>query len=448
MNLNDKRLGAYNRILKNDTDRSADGAGKTVRSDESGSSPAGNLKKPSEKKTVISPYQLPRMQSQAADQNEMKSQGTPKSHAAANKSTTARPAKSEGPGYNQFNLPGLVKVPASGSGGKDSSFRRVAKFLLLIGVDEAAKVMAKLTPEQTEKVVIELASIRRVDHDEATVVLAEFESLIKQAREPSGGVETARTILEAAFGKDRAEELLKKAVPDFEGKLFDFLEDIDPVKLLHIITDELPIVKALVLSQLKPQLAANIIKLMPSDDKNETILRLAKLKTVNPEVLKRVDESIREKVKNINTSSADSIDGRSALAEILKRMDGSSEKAILEGLSDSDPDLGRDLRERLFTIDDIVHADDKFLQTTLRPMSEHDLAVLVIGKKEEFRQKVFSNVSKTRGLIILEEEKIISPVARAESEKVASAFFTVMRRAWENGDFIISGRDEKEVWIK
>ncbi len=363
------------------------------------------------------------------------------------KSSAPEPAIAA-PRRPSVELPGLVKVPSSSTGGKESSFRRVAKFLLLIGVDEAAKVMAKLTPEQTEKVVLELASIRRVDKDEAAIVLAEFESLIKQAHEPSGGVETARTILEAAFGRERADEMLRKAIPNLEGKPFDYLEDIDPAKLYHIVADELPQVKAMVLSQLKPKLAAEVIKLMDPEDKHATIIRLAKLERINPDVLRRVDEAIREKVKNVNTSSADSIDGRSALAEILKRMDGSTEKAILEGLSGSDPDLGRDIRERLFTIDDILHADDKFMQEKLRPMSEHDLAVLLAGKGAEFRQKILSNVSRTRGDIILEEEQIISPVMRGESEKITSAFFALMRRAWENGEFFLAGRNEQEVWIK
>src|SRR5574344_1299649 len=65
---------------------------------------------------------------------------------------------------------------------KDSPYRKVAKFLLLLGVEQAAHVMSRLSKEQTERVVMELASIRSVDPDEATCLLAEFQSLIKEAR--------------------------------------------------------------------------------------------------------------------------------------------------------------------------------------------------------------------------------------------------------------------------
>jgi flagellar motor switch protein FliG len=186
-------------------------------------------------------------------------------------------------------------------------------------VDEAAKVMARLTPEQTEKVVLEIASIRRVDPEEATVVLAEFESLLRKAREPSGGLETARTILEGAFGADRAEAMLNKAVPSGGVRPFDYLDGIDPERLRALVADELPAVKALVLSQLEPKLAAAVIARMQPDEKKDTVLRLAKLTSINPEVLRRVDEALREKTMNASATSADSIDGRNALAEILKR---------------------------------------------------------------------------------------------------------------------------------
>jgi len=348
-----------------------------------------------------------------------------------------------------INLPGLIKVPsATGEGGTESPYRRVAKFLLIIGVDEAAKVMARLTPEQTEKVVLEIASIRRVDPEEATGVLAEFESLLRKAREPSGGLEPARTILEGAFGADRAEAMLNKAVPSGGVRPFDYLDGIDPERLRALVADELPAVKALVLSQLEPKLAAAVIARMQPDEKKDTVLRLAKLTSINPEVLRRVDEALREKTMNASATSSDSIDGRNALAEILKRMDGRSEQAILSGLADSDPDLGRDLRDRLFTIDDIVRADDRFVQETLRSMDDREVALVLAGKGAAFRAKLLANVSRGRAALIAEEERVSGPFPRHEADRASSSFFSVMRRAWEDGKYVIAGRDEGEQWVK
>ena len=72
---------------------------------------------------------------------------------------------------------GLTPIALSQSkDGKESLYRRVAKFLLIIGVEEAAKIIPHLTQEQIDLIVPEIASIRSVDPDEATVILAEFEN--------------------------------------------------------------------------------------------------------------------------------------------------------------------------------------------------------------------------------------------------------------------------------
>ena len=76
---------------------------------------------------------------------------------------------------DELTKQGPVKVPLpSKTEEKESIFRRVAKFLLIIGIDEAAKILPHLFPEQVDKIALEIASIRSVDEDEAALILAEF----------------------------------------------------------------------------------------------------------------------------------------------------------------------------------------------------------------------------------------------------------------------------------
>jgi flagellar motor switch protein FliG len=453
--MNDKRLGAYNRILKGSS--SPSGSEESVSVAEKAARDARAVQKAESSVGTASRSSVAGGTRAKAGSGTTAGKGAGGNAGAGTHGTAGlRSGGGEGSARDERlkdtskRLSGLIKVPqpaGAGPEGKESPFRKVAKFLLLIGVEDAAKVMSRLTPEQTERVVLEIASIRRVDPDEATIVLAEFESLLQQATAPTGGVETARSILDAAFGKERAEAMLRKAVPDIEGKPFEYLNGMDPDRLLSLIADELPAVKALVLSRIKPATAAQAIKRMPTAEKNDTVIRLAKLKAIDPEVMRRVDGAMREKVQNVSVSSVDSIDGRNALAEILRHMDSSGERSILDRLSDEDSELGRDLRERLFTIDDIVRADDRFLQETLRPMAERDLALLIAGKAEPFRKKILANVSRTRATLIIDEERIANPIPRAEAERVTSAFFITMRRAWEEGKFVIDGRDSDDIWV-
>ena len=343
-----------------------------------------------------------------------------------------------------IKLPSNVRLEKNNNANpeKDTIYRRVAKFLLLIGIDEAAKIIPHLSPEQTEKIIPEIASIRSVDPDEAAVILAEFENLVQRSRE-DGGVTTAKAILVKAFGQERAEQMLEKSVPFHKGKPFEYMQEMEGERVFFLLKEESSAVQALVLSHLKPKVAADVINKMELDAKTEVVRRLANLKKIDPEVLRRVDQAMSEKVKTANTSKSDSIDGRGALADILKKMSPDSEKNILTMLSDTDPDLGVDLRQRLFTVDDVLNCDDRVMQEKLHQMSETEIAYLVAGKSQDFRDKIFKNISKGRGDIVLEEEQIHKPMLKKDCETVTAEFFSFLRRKWEAGELRIIGRDDE-----
>lgn len=340
---------------------------------------------------------------------------------------------------------GLVKIPAS-STEKDSIYRRVAKFLVIVGIDEAAKILPHLTEEQTEKIIPEIASIQKITPEESASILEEFESLVEKARE-EGGLETARNILTKAYGSEKAEDMLKKSVKYPDGKPFDYLSDANAERIKVLIDGESDAVKSLVLSQIEPKKAAKVINLMDVDDKKKIVLRLAKMKPVAPEVLAEIDRSLHEKLLTQNTENSQNMDGRGVLAQILKRMNPSVENSIINTLSEQDPELGEDLRKRLFTEEDVIGSDDRFIQNYLHDMEDRDIAVLIYGKNDAFREKILSNVSKNRRRVVLDEESMIHHLTKSDSEKMTSSFYSVLRRAWENGDLRVSGRDEGEVYV-
>ena len=343
---------------------------------------------------------------------------------------------------------GLIKVPEEekAPGEKESIYRRVAKFLLVIGVDEAAKILPHLTEEQTEKIIPEIATIRKITPEEANDVLTEFDSLVTKARE-EGGLDTARTILSKAFGDKKAEDMIEKSVPFAQGKPFEYLAGVDSERVGFLLHDESPAVQALVLSQLEPKTAAAVITKMDDAGKKDIIMRLAKMQPVSPAILENLDKSLHEKMLAQNTENTQNLDGRSALAQILKRMDPTAEQNVINSLSEQDPDLGADLRQRLFTEEDVVCADNRYMQQVLRGMSDEDVAFLIAGKKDDFRTKILTNVSKTRGDTILEEEQIRRPMRRSDCEKITSQFYATLRRAWEDGELKIEGRDDGEVYV-
>ena len=351
------------------------------------------------------------------------------------------------------NTKGLLKTalpPQREPPARDSKTRRVAKFLILVGSEQAAKILAELDAQQVEEISREIATIKTIDPRESETILAEFKSLFTMLRGYSGasagGVESARRILYAAYGPEKGEALLNKTVPDSKENIFGFLEDFTPEQIVFLLKDEGPATAALVLARLSPKISAEAIQKFPPGFKPEILKRIAHQNKVAPEVLERVAGAIRERARYLGSKSEDiTINGMQALAAILKQGDYSFGDRIINELETEDPDIGKDLKDRLYTLDDVLAMFDRPLAEKLKTMADKEIAILLKGRNSAFREKILSNVSAGRRDLIREEGEILGPVPKRDCEEAANEFIAWFRQARESGELILSSDED---WVE
>lgn len=320
---------------------------------------------------------------------------------------------------------------------------KAAKFLLLLGQDEAAKVLRHMKPDEIEAISRHIAKIDRIDTVEANEILTEFGWLVRtQGESLEGGPDTAERMLVAAFGAEKAKELLRKAVPE-SRRPFAFLNDFDAKQLIALFKDESAQVLAMILPYLEPKLASAVVSELSDGARTEVIKRIAKLDRMSPEVLERVEQVLRDKIARVGRpESAERVDGAAVLAGILKHVGGDLEGRILRGLEDEHPELSEDIRERLFTMDDVLRVPDRELQRRLREHDEKELALILKGKSQALRDKLLSNVSQSKRMLTLEEYDIMGTVRRDEVDKATRNFLAYFKRRWEDGELVLEGDDE------
>jgi flagellar motor switch protein FliG len=350
---------------------------------------------------------------------------------------------------NQDNKNALLKTTTEPLP-EDSKIRRVAKFLILIGSSQAAKILCELDPEQVEQISQEIASIKTIGPGESGVILAEFKSLLSMPPSclsaSSGGVEAARDILYAAYGPDKGEALLNKTVPSSKENIFGFLEEFTPEQLVFLFKDESPVTVALILARLPAKVSAETLKKFPPALKPEILKCIAHQNEVAPDVLEHVAAAIRERARHLGSSKQDiEIDGMQTLAAILKQGDYSFGDRIINELETESPDIGKDLKEKIYTLDDVLAVLDHSLEEKLRTMPEKTIAILLKGRSTEFCEKILSNVSSGRRALIREEGEILGTVSKKEHDTVASDFMTWFRMAREKGDLALSGDKD---WVE
>jgi flagellar motor switch protein FliG len=165
---------------------------------------------------------------------------------------------------------------------------------------------------------------------------------------------------------------------------------------------------------------------------------MAHQREIHPEVLEQITAALKEKARHI-LSSTDQIkvDGMQTLAAILKQGDYSFSEKLIGELEKDSPVIGKDLKEKLYTLDDVVYSTDRPIQERLALMSETEIAILLKGRKKEFCEKILSCVSAGRRQVIREEYDILGAVSKRDCDEAAGEFLTWFRKARKSGEIIL-----------
>jgi len=155
---------------------------------------------------------------------------------------------------------------------------------------------------------------------------------------------------------------------------------------------------------------------------------------------------MRERARHLGSSGKDDIeiDGMQALTAILKQGDYTFGDKIIKDLETDSPDISKKLKDRLYTLDDVLEAFDKPLAEKLSTMTEPEIAILLKGRSPEFCEKILSNVSSRRRVIIREEGDIMGPISKHESVQAASDFLAWFRLARANGELALKSDED---WV-
>lgn len=328
----------------------------------------------------------------------------------------------------------------------EKNLRKVAKFLILLGKDEASKVVRHLSPGEIQELSKEIASIKNLEGSEAGKILEDFGYI--SSRLPGsyhGGPEVAQAILDQAFGPQKAKALLHRALPDSAPKHFDFLQDLELGALITLLKGETEMVLSLVLPHLPKAYGAKILMALSPALQNRLILRMAKMAPISTEVVNQVEASLKEKIRQAGTFVTDEIDGHARLAEILRHMNLSQETSLLKSLDTSAPQLAHTLREKLFTQETLMHLMDDSLEDLLRSFDERQIALLLVGAIPTLQAKIRVNISSRRMVLIQEEIELMNPPDQGEVQSTLKDFLELCRSRVRDGSLVLL--DETEEYL-
>jgi len=329
-----------------------------------------------------------------------------------------------------------------------SGLRRAAIFLVQLGRDKAARIMAMLPERMVEDLTGEIVRLKDVDALEArSVMTAAHDELAKQSASARGGLEMARQLLADSLGAERAGEIMERLGASLAEMPFEGIRRADARQLLTFLGDEHPQTIALVLAHLAPQQSALVLSGLPAGLQADVAFRIASMEPASPDVIRMVERELERRMTTVlERQETSSVGGVAPLVAIINRADRSTERMILEGLETVNAALAENVRAQMFIFEDILTLDDKAIQLVLRNVEGGDLALALKGVSPPVKEKISRNLSTRAAENLAEEIELLGAVRLKQVEEAQAKIVQEIRALEQSGQIMIMrGNDEAMV---
>jgi flagellar motor switch protein FliG len=325
---------------------------------------------------------------------------------------------------------------------------KAAILMITLGLEISSTIFKFLRQDEVETIVLEIAKISTVPIDKRDAVITEaYQRAIALKYINEGGIEYAKEILERSFGAGQADDMTNRLFAALKhGNPLELVKKTEPGQLLEFIREEHPQTIALILVYMAPEQAGIVLSQLEPELQADVAMRIAILQKTAPEVLEQLDELLGRRLL-VTGADFTKAGGVQSLAALMGFVDRETEKNILDGLTKRDPEIADEVKNLLFVFEDIINLDDRAIQRILKEVEGKDLALALKTANDELLQRVYKNMSTRAAGTLREDIEVLGPVRMREVGKAQQNIVDVIRTLEENGQIVISrgGKEERLV---
>jgi flagellar motor switch protein FliG len=318
--------------------------------------------------------------------------------------------------------------------------RKAAVLLVAVGEELAKEILRALPEADVQRLTEELADLRGITPELSAEVLEEFWELLEtQNFMVHGGLDYARRLLVETFGKQRADELLmllRRSQEAAQGNLAK-LQATDPAQLGKLLDSEHPQTIALVLAHLDPRRASMVLDSLSEEHKVVSIQRLAEMRQFSPEMAQKVAHILHRRLESVGDNARKSYSGFRAVADLLNRQNAEESKKILEAIEEQQPELALNIRNLMFTFEDLVTVPAATIREVVSGVDKRQLALALRGANEELRAQIFKSMSSRAVEMLKEDMEVLGPVRSREVAQAQQEILNLARRLEAEGKVIL-----------
>jgi len=326
--------------------------------------------------------------------------------------------------------------------GKMTGPKKAAILLLALGEDAAADVMKNLEEAEIQQVGYYMSRFTDVSSEELDIVLEEFYRNSVMADDGvniSSSPDFVKNALTKALGADKAKELSDNLRAGEEEAGLEALRYAEPIMIANYIRTEHPQTIALILSYLKnAEQSSAVLREMPESLQADILYRMAVIESIPPGVISEMNEVLTEEMKTAG-SMATSVGGVEPVAEILNSVDKATETRILSSIEETNPELAEQIRELMFTFEDMALIDAKQMQLVMKDVDQADMVLALKTASDAVKELIFGSMSSRAAEMVREDLENLGPAKLSDVEAAQQKIIKVVKKLEEAGTITIAG---------
>ena len=172
--------------------------------------------------------------------------------------------------------------------------------------------------------------------------------------------------------------------------------------------------------------------------------RMAVIDSIPPGVVSEMNDVLFEEMKSAS-SMVTKVGGVTPVAEILNAVDKATETRILSTIEEQNPDIAEQIRELMFTFEDLSAIDAKQMQTVLKDVEIADLTMSLKTASDAVKELIFTSMSSKQGEMVRDDLENLGPVRVADVEAAQQKIIKVVKKLEEEGTIVIAGAGGSDV---
>jgi flagellar motor switch protein FliG len=270
-----------------------------------------------------------------------------------------------------------------------------AVFVMLLGDDQASRLLGQLNPTELKLLGEKMCALGEIGPEAIMRAVDDFSARTeKLGINAYGRVNKVHQMMRRAVGEVKADNLMERILPDAPpAAALEIAPWLNASAIVPMVKGEHPQAIAVLLIQLEPDVAAQVLHSLPNAQQTQVVHRIATMGPVSPEALGMLEELLSRRIMEFHGKAALSMGGAKNAADIINNSAKALEKRVMPEITKMDKVLARAIENEMFKFEHLFDLDPKSMGSLLREVESDVLINALKGIAEDQRDVFFAAMS-------------------------------------------------------